>query len=188
MDAGRGRYWRPVVEGEHGTGVELGGDPVDVEFLRRLVAQLVEEWNVAPDQVYATGHSNGAAMTFRLAAEAGDLFAAVAPVGGYLLDPPATIEPAEPVSVLGFVGLEAEAEPEISQGLEIWRDRLGCDPAEPEHVDDRRRVTRIVAGCRDGSEVVEFRIEGMGHVWPRGGTHGVEATELIWEFFTAHAR
>lgn len=188
VDAEGGRFWRPVLEGEHGVGVALGGDPVDVEFLRHLVEHLVERWNAAPDRVYAAGHSNGAAMAYRLAAEAGDLFAAVAPVGGYVFEPPTTLEPAEPVSVMGFVGLAAEAEPEISQGLDIWRDRLGCDPGDPGYLDDHRQVTRIVAQCRDGSEVVEFRIEGMRHVWPRRSTHGIEATDVIWEFFIAHAR
>jgi polyhydroxybutyrate depolymerase len=182
--AGEGRFWRPRLAGEHGVGVEFGGDPVDVEFLRRLVEWLVDEWHVAPGQVYATGHSNGAAMTYRLAAEAGDLFAAIAPVGGYLFDPPESIEPAEPVSVVGFVALDADATDEIAAGIQTWRDRLGCEPGEPA---TEERITRVDASCRDGSEVVEYRIEGMGHVWPRE-PHGIDATAAMWEFFQAHAR
>lgn len=180
------RFWRPVLEGEHGIGVELGGDPADVDFLRDLVAHLVREWGVAPGQVYATGHSNGAAMTYRLAAEAADVFAAIAPVGGYLFEPPATIEPAEPVSVVGFVGLAADAAPEIAAGLDTWRDRLGCQPGQPEPTGDER-VTRTAASCRDGSEVVEYAIEGMPHVWP-SPAHGIDVNQVIWEFFAAHAR
>ncbi|MPZ27142.1 MAG: hypothetical protein GEV12_12215 [Micromonosporaceae bacterium] len=185
---GERRFWRPVREGEHGIGVELGGDPVDVDFLRALVAHLVVEWRVAPGQVYATGHSNGAAMTYRLAAEAADVFAAVAPVGGYLFDPPDAIEPAEPVSVLGIVALAADATPEIAAGIEIWCDRLGCPLDEPLTVDEDDRVTRTTATCADGSEVVEYRLTGAGHVWPDQDSYGVDASRTNAEFFTAHGR
>lgn len=167
--------------------MEFGGDPVDVNFLRELVEHLVAEWGVAPGQVYAAGHSNGAAMTYRLAAEAGDLFAAIAPVGGYIIDPPATIEPAEPVSVVGFVSMDSEYTGEIMEGLEIWRDRLGCDAGEPAEYPPDDRVTVVAATCRDGSEVVEYRVEGMPHVWPKP-SHGIDATQVMWEFFTEHAR
>lgn len=181
-----GQFWQPALEGEYGVGVEFGGDPVDVDFLRELVAHLVAEWHVAPEQVYAAGHSNGAAMTYRLAAEAADVFAAIAPVGGYLFDAPTAIEPAQPVSVVGFVGMDNEYTAEIAAGLATWRDRLGCEPGEPAGLGDDR-VTEVRATCRDGSEVVEYRIEGMGHVWP-GAAHGIDATRVMWEFFTAHAR
>lgn len=53
------QFWRPTLEGEYGIGVEFGGDPVDVDFLRQLVAHLVAEWHVAPGQVYAAGVGGG---------------------------------------------------------------------------------------------------------------------------------
>lgn len=125
-------------------------------------------------------------MVYRLAAEAGDVFAAIAPVGGYLFDPPRAIEPAEPVSVVGFVGMDSEYTSEIVAGLDTWRDRLDCVPGEPT-VLANDRVTRLDATCRDGSEVTEYRIEGMGHVWPKP-SHGIDAAQVMWTFFTAHTR
>src|SRR5262249_25657301 len=52
----------------------------DVGFLRALVSEVETIANIDHSRVYATGHSNGASMVHRLACEAADLFAAVAPV------------------------------------------------------------------------------------------------------------
>lgn len=163
-------------------------DPVDdLGFLTALVDHLVDEWHAAPDRVYAAGYSNGAAMAYRLAAEAADVFAAVAPVSGVLVEPPGPDEPAAPVSVIGFVG-QNDADVVDSGSLDTWRDHLGCAPGEPTTVDDRERVTRIRASCPDGSEVVEYRLASTGHVWPNRDQHGLATSEVIWEFFADHAR
>lgn len=52
----------------------------DVGFLRRLTADFVERHGADPAAVLATGLSNGGQMALRLALEAPDLVAAVAPV------------------------------------------------------------------------------------------------------------
>ena len=51
----------------------------DVQFVRDLVAALAAEWNVDLNHVYATGHSNGGMMSYRLGMEAPDLVTAIAP-------------------------------------------------------------------------------------------------------------
>jgi len=52
----------------------------DVGFMRLLAANLIAEFNANPQAVFATGVSNGGQMALRLALEAPDLVAAVAPV------------------------------------------------------------------------------------------------------------
>ncbi len=41
----------------------------DLAFFDALLADLARRWNIDPSRVYVAGHSNGAAMAFRLAAE-----------------------------------------------------------------------------------------------------------------------
>lgn len=53
----------------------------DVSFLRQLVALTQARYAIDETRVYATGHSNGATMTWALGLDAADLFAAIAPVG-----------------------------------------------------------------------------------------------------------
>jgi polyhydroxybutyrate depolymerase len=161
----------------------------DVGFLRALVAHVVEVWNADPDRVYATGFSNGASMTYRLALEASDVFAAVAPVAGPYLGEREAVRPTAPVPLLAVLGLNDSAwiNP-MEGGLRVWREELGCQPGEPTYVDAAEKVTRTVSTCADGSRVVEYRIAEMGHQWPPGAVYGINVNDTIWDFFTAHAR
>ncbi len=70
-----------VVSKQGGTGAD------DVGFLRALVAHLVAAGVTDPGQVHVTGLSNGGMMTFRLACEAADVFAAFVPVIANLPEP-----------------------------------------------------------------------------------------------------
>jgi polyhydroxybutyrate depolymerase len=54
--------------------------PTDVEFVREAIAYLNTEGCIDTKRIYASGCSNGGAMSYRLACEAADVIAAVAPV------------------------------------------------------------------------------------------------------------
>lgn len=177
--AGHLRRWR--------TNPGVPDEADDVGYLTALVDRLVADWNVAPDQVYAAGFSNGASMVYRLAIQAADVFAAVAPVSGNLTSRRALVAPSEPVSVVGLVGLNDAAVVDTAS-LDVWRNQLDCPPGEPVPVGAEDRVVRIDATCQDGSEVTEYRLANTGHVWPQAGPHGLDGTAAIWEFFAAHAR
>ncbi len=56
----------------------------DVGFIRQLVARFLAEYSADPGRVYATGLSNGGHMALRLALEAPDLIAGVAPAAANL--------------------------------------------------------------------------------------------------------
>jgi polyhydroxybutyrate depolymerase len=59
----------------------------DVGFVRALLDALAARAPVDPARVYATGLSNGAMLTYRLAAQASDRIAAIAPVAGSMVLP-----------------------------------------------------------------------------------------------------
>jgi polyhydroxybutyrate depolymerase len=168
----------------------------DLTFLRAMVDQLVETWSVDRARVFATGFSNGAAMSYRLGAEASDVFAAIAPVSGQFDDGGgttgggATAAPASPVSVISFMGNLDRGVAGISAGRHRWHTMAKCTPAEPEFADDSRRVSRIAATCADGSEVVDYTVNDMGHEWPgpANPTTAPDANALIWRFFEEHGR
>lgn len=161
----------------------------DVGFIKAVVAHLVKVWNADPARVYASGFSAGASMSYRLAAEAADVFAAIAPVTGPFLGASETVTPAAPVSVIAVVGMDDSAwrDPTL-RGLERWRAALGCPPGAAEPVADAPGVARISARCRDGSDVVEYRIDGLTHTWPPANAFGIDVNEQLWAFLTAHTR
>ena len=74
------------------TDVNLGALPMcpgqvlndDVAFFDEMINEIKSEYSVDNKRIYATGFSNGAQMTSRLAAERSDIFAAVAVHAGNL--------------------------------------------------------------------------------------------------------
>ena len=78
----------------------------DVGFIRAVLADLSSVARVDERRVYATGLSNGAMMAYRLAAEAPDLVAAIAPVAGA-----APIEPVPDMRAVGVLHIHSQDDP-----------------------------------------------------------------------------
>jgi polyhydroxybutyrate depolymerase len=53
----------------------------DVSFIKQVIEITERDYSIDASRVYATGHSNGAGMTWRLALDIPEVFAACAPVG-----------------------------------------------------------------------------------------------------------
>ncbi|HEY2900143.1 MAG TPA: PHB depolymerase family esterase [Polyangia bacterium] len=181
--------------------------PDDVTFVARLVDALVAELGVDRRRVFATGHSNGAAMVYRLACERPDLVAAIAPIsGGMPPDVARACADGAPVSLLGMHGTADRVvpfDPSITAGVAAWARRDGCatvpllsalpdlDPG-----DGTRTRVQTFPSCAAGAEVAFYTIEGGGHTWPggawtvrRGNTaRDFDAGVVIWNFFARHAR
>ena len=78
----------------------------DVGFIVGLIDEVSEAVSIDPDRVYATGASNGGMMTYRLAIEAGDRFAAVAAVIANLPDPSECEAVPAPIPILIMNGTD----------------------------------------------------------------------------------
>lgn len=187
----------------------------DVQFTRAIVDDVKTIVAIDAQRVYATGMSNGAIMCYRLASEAADLVAAIAPIAGTINA--AKISPARPVSVCHFHGTDDEfvgydggsGKRSITQtnfhsvelSVNSWIAANGCETKAkitklPQQVDDGTRVIRYeYVGGKNGSEVIHYRIEGSGHTWPGHeprldflgkSTGNVDANEAMWEFFARH--
>ena len=96
--------------------------------------------NIDHSRVYATGLSNGGAMSQRIACDAADFFAATAPVS-YPLDflPLSKCVPSRPISVSHYHGFSDVVVPYDGGAFSVpvvdsfaqWRDVTGCvGPAE----------------------------------------------------------
>jgi polyhydroxybutyrate depolymerase len=75
----------------------------DVGFARALVERIAADGCIDTRRIYATGYSNGGGMSFAIACEAADLFAAVAPAAFDLLEEQ-SCAPRRPISVFAFRG------------------------------------------------------------------------------------
>ena len=166
----------------------------DVGFTAAILSDLAGRLPIDRRRVYATGHSNGAMMAYRLAAERADIVAAIATVAGaMILDAP--FRPSRAVPVLhihsaddpralydGGLGppfpltnQRVHHEP-VAAALAAWIERNGC-PTTP-FVETTRRVgaAQVGAGhtatllvhapCTSGAPVQHWKLTGAGHGWP----------------------
>ncbi|MGF1582153.1 MAG: prolyl oligopeptidase family serine peptidase [Gemmataceae bacterium] len=77
----------------------------DVKFLRRVLDVVAKKYKVDRSRVFATGASNGGIFSHYLAANASDVFTAIAPVIGGIAEPIASkFRPKYPVSILIIQG------------------------------------------------------------------------------------
>lgn len=198
----------------------------DVGFAVALLDDLAGRVALDKGRIYATGLSNGSMMAYRLAAEAAHRIAAVAGVAGAMTLP--KFEPALPVPVMHIHSVDDERalydgglgpafpftntrvfHASVNSMLEKWIARNGC-PAQPQLGDPLRgrpgaadaahTATRhVYSPCRDGTEVVLWKLTGAGHVWPGGvqdylpwllgpGTTVIDANSEMWRFFSRFRR
>jgi len=168
----------------------------DMAYVRALVTSVGTHLRVDPKRIFGTGFSNGAALTHRLACQASDLFAAVAPISGAnqfaLVNGGCT--PARPVAVLDIHGTADGCWPYaggtggcFDSGLYVsvpttiadWATRNACGPATSTALpliapSDGTSVIRTnYAGCAVGGKLQHLQIVGGGHHWPRGTSFSV---------------
>jgi polyhydroxybutyrate depolymerase len=178
--------------------VELGID--ELRFTTDLLDDLQGRLCVDPARVAAAGFSAGGGVTARVACELAGRVAAVATVAAALFTEPVECRPSRPIAVLSMHGTADEVLPYGGQGasaasplplpalpawLGEWATRDGC-PGDPAVFLDTAEVTGVRwSGCRDGTEVVHYRINGGTHQAPRA-IAGRPFAEVVWEFFAAH--
>lgn len=198
----------------------------DVGFALAVLEDLARRVALDAERIYATGLSNGSMMAYRLAAEAPHRIAAVAGVAGAMSL--TRFDPALPVPVmhihsvddqralydggLGPTFLFTDARvlhPPVEEMLAKWVAHNGC-PVKPQVAGSLRgRSDAADAGhtatrfryfpCREGTEVVLWKLTGAGHVWPGGvqdylvwllgaGTTVIDANTEMWKFFSRFRR
>lgn len=176
----------------------------DVGFAMAVIDDVIRQTPVDTKRIYATGHSNGAMMAYRLAAEHAERIAAIAPVSGaYNLE---KFAPSRPVAVLdmhsvddpralynggmgpAFPGTNSTSSHRaVMDGIHRWTRNNKCtgDSTVAEtrtgkagSVNVGQTATLLVwKGCPPGGEVAHWKLTGVGHGWP--GDEGAAKRERI---------
>jgi len=183
----------------------------DVGFIETLIDQLIESYCVDSARVYATGMSNGAGMTHRLACELEDRIAAVGMVAGSYPALDADCELSRPIPIIAFHGTADPIVPfeggivppgtnlpNVSDAMQTWADRLGCTQTSSADLGAVDYAIATYTTCDDDSSLVFYTIYEGGHTWPGapslspeddqafGITSPLFASEIMWEFFLIH--
>jgi polyhydroxybutyrate depolymerase len=169
----------------------------DVGFLRTLADAIARDVAIDRRRVYVTGLSNGGAMTQRIACEAGDVFAAAAPLAFPIpLLPIESCAPARPMPVLTFQGTTdllvpyegGTVFPSAAASFAHWRQAGGCGDGEVEVAETSGESTcEIDTSCSAGVEVGLCSILSTeeivgGHILYINDDW--ELSELVWNFLS----
>jgi polyhydroxybutyrate depolymerase len=169
-------------------------------FVRRILSDVQSMTSVDLKRVYATGFANGAMLTYRLACEMSDTFAAIAPVAGVFFYY-GICQPSEPVSVIHIHGLDDRDVPlagdglsgfgqqysPVQYGISTWATLDGCDSTA--QIETHGELTHIMyESCRAGTAIELYEIGGLGHDWPEPPQDPLDASLIIYRFFAAHPK
>lgn len=185
----------------------------DVGFVASLLAKLKQDYRVDARRVYATGLSRGGFFALRLAADLPEQFAAVAAVGAPMPEP--VVQHHVKEGKVGVMLIHGTADQVVAYGGKpggylsagdshrYWLQRNGiAAPARTRLVDadsgDGTQVSVLEQGD-GGPQVALVTVKDGGHTWPGADafnvglpigktTRDIDANELIWQFFSKHAR
>ncbi len=189
--------------------VGLGGTTADdVGFTDALLDELIANYNIDASRVYSTGMSNGGYMSYKLACELTDRFAAIASVTGSMVPAEyASCSPSRSIPVMQIHGTadgtvqyngSSFATP-IEDVVDLWVGFNNCDltatitpVADNDPGDNSTAELFEYTNCDDMTMVSFYKITNGGHTWPDGlinltgevTNRDFNASQVIWDFFS----
>ena len=159
----------------------------DVGFIRKMVEQVSRQYNIDSNRIYATGLSNGAAMSQRLANDASDLFAAVAGFAFYLITPPnPKYQPIPIMEIHGthdkIVSYQSGRFPGAVENFEKWKEMNRCD-LEVTATWHQGKSKMLTAKSSENKTEVSFVTiyKGLHVIYKWFGTK-IDTTLIAWNF------
>jgi polyhydroxybutyrate depolymerase len=183
----------------------------DVGFLTALAQYLQGEYGLNSQNTFCTGMSNGGDMCYLLACQASDIFKAIAPVAGCMMEwIYSSCTPADTIPVFEIHGTDDDitwwdGDMEDTQGygpyldvmtsFDFWVQLNNCAGCtQPIIIDTMPDLDpsdgsivishKDTAGI-DHNQVWLYEVLGGGHDWPgSSGNMDIVASEEIWNFFS----
>jgi polyhydroxybutyrate depolymerase len=171
----------------------------EIAFVRQILSDLGTVASLDPKGVYVAGFSNGGMLSYRLACEMSDTFAAIASVSGDLFYSPC--QPQQSISVIQVHGLADTIVPynggkgiylpnvifpPVEQGITTWVQLDGCPSSAKVESEGTIFTHYIYAPCKAGTAVELYTFNSGGHEWP--SKYVWPASQAIWDFFAAHPK
>lgn len=178
----------------------------DVKFISQLIDRLVMEYKINPKKVYATGHSNGGIMAYRLACELSSKIAAIAP-NACSMSVTKSCNASRPVPVLHMHSVNDKNVPytggygegvskayfaPVDSVLNVWSVINACGTKAQKVADNPGYTFFKWSDCQNQVNIYYYLTRDGGHAWP-GGSPGsgmgdipskaIKANDLLWDFF-----
>lgn len=182
----------------------------DVGFLAAAIDDVCSRLSIDRNRIFMTGFSNGGMLTYRFAAERGDMLAAAAPLAASIGGRAAAGAPAwripKPVRPLPLIVMHGLLDDDIRyeggvslhrggdrtflpvrDSVAFWVQNNMCRAeAEERHLHGDGILVKTWSSCQNGADVQLYLLKGWGHAWPGGEfTRSLPAENPIREFDAA---
>jgi polyhydroxybutyrate depolymerase len=183
----------------------------DVGFISSLIDKMINDYRINAKLVYATGHSNGAMMCYKLANELSDKIAAIAPNAGNF-QMKSDYAPARNVPVLQIIskldqnvkynggiteGPGGQYNPPIDSCLNVVASLANCSATKQVVQSEALYTEYKWSGCNPATfEVLLYLTEDGGHSWPGGNKGSIfgdnpsqafKNNDVIWDFLKKYS-
>lgn len=205
-----GQGWNSSPEGDQL--YYSAGNVDDAGFLVDMINYIDRDYRVSNDRVYAVGFSSGGSMSYRLACEQSEVFAAIASVAG----PARATLPCEPTRVIPILHVHGTTDPNFEfdapgqsftksreETIAFWADQNGCNEGQSvteypniNLADSSTAELQQLNNCK--AEVAQIKITGGGHHWPGSNNLyfppffgnlnlDINGSYEIWSFFNRNS-
>lgn len=155
----------------------------DPLFVKSIIEQVSDLYNIDKKRIYLTGMSNGAMLCYKLVRTLPGLFAGIAPVSGALNRD--QIPPYKPIPVIIFHGTadlrilyeggiprdfweeKHRVDKPVSYAVNFWVKNNKCDPNPTKTKKGHVEITKYT-NCENNADVILYKIIGGKHAWPGG--------------------
>lgn len=181
-------------------------DVDDIGFVHTVIETLTTTYNVSEENVFGSGFSNGAFMTYTIACRAPETFKAIAPVAGLMSG--ATYEACEDPEPMNILHIHGTGDtvvpidgsmtllggfgggPNVNEHFNFWQSAINGSATELS--EPGPGLTRLESTGDKGHRLIHMYIDDFPHTWPvspnpneLGMDPGIHASKEIWDFFSA---
>ena len=168
----------------------------DLEFIDTVINLIKEKINIDETRIYSSGMSNGGYMSYHLACNLENKFAAIVSVTGSMTtDTLNSCSPSHPTAIMQIHGMQDTVVPyfgtlgskSIDDVMEYWAAYNGCSANPQREIiynsqNSYAITTDVYENCLNNVSVKLILHSTMGHNWPSVNYHGFSGSQEVWNF------
>ena len=171
----------------------------DIEFIDTIINLIKDKIQIDETRIYSSGMSNGGYMSYHLACNLSERFAAIASITGSMTNETFNnCSPSHPIPVLQIHGLLDIVVPyagnsgskSIPDVIDYWVNFNSCN-IEPNKVIKYSNDLDLIIydtykNCLNNVDVKLILHPQMGHTWPSLNEYNVSASNEVWDFVSRY--
>ena len=168
----------------------------DFGFVEGLIGDVSTHLLVDTSKIYATGYSNGGFFTYALACYYSDLFTAIAPVSGTMMDDTyEACNPSHPTPVMHLHGTDdgtvsyngGEGLTSVDESIGYWTSYNNTDTTPSINTFSNQSLEHYVYDNGERESSVElYKVLNGEHIWFDFELDGVPTNTLMWNFLSKY--